>query len=255
MTKLIVSVYKVALTTCCCTSKTTTDYQQQIEDPTQTVGKPHSNCWEKKNRAAVLVAVALSQFLSGLATCVGYAWLSGDQPRRLLFTWPLRGVSAPAGSAGHARALVVLPHLLPPSSGFQLSGVRPRVPLLPPFLSSCLLATWGFSSSCSIAVSSGAAAAGPGQDPISAHAAHLNLPPSASPPSADHPCGSALLTAWPRGGHSPGLDTGFVHSSFSHAFSSSPSSLAHLSPAALNCSRLFSGPSLRVSFNLASWGA
>jgi len=28
----------------------------------------------------------LSQFLSGLATCVGYAWLSGDQPRRLLFT-------------------------------------------------------------------------------------------------------------------------------------------------------------------------
>ena len=197
----------------------------------------------------------LSQILSGLATCVGYAWLSGDQPRRLLFTWPSRGVSAPAGSAGHARALVVLPHLLPPSSGFQLSGVRPRVPLLPPFLSSLLLATWGFSSSCSMAVSSGAAAAGPGQDPISAHAAHLNLPPSASPPSADHPCGSALLTAWPRGGHSPGLDTGFVHSSFSHAFSSSPSSLAHLSPAALNCSRLFSGPSLRVSFNLASWGA
>jgi len=36
------------------------------------------------------------------------------------------------------------------------------------------------------------------------------LPPSASPPSADHPCGSALLTAWPRGGHSPGLDPGFV---------------------------------------------
>ena len=62
-------------------------------------------------------------------------------------------------------------------------------------------------------------------DPISAHAAHLNLPPSASPPSADHPCGSALLTAWPRGGHSPGLDPGFEHSSFSHAFSSSPSSL------------------------------
>jgi len=138
---------------------------------------------------------------------------------------------------------------------FQLSGVRPRVPLLPPFLSSLLLATWGFSSSCSMAVSSGAAAAGPGQDPISAHAAHLNLPPSASPPLADHPCGSAPLMAWPRGGHSPGLDTGFVNSSFSHAFSSSPSSLAHLSPAALNCSRLFSGPSLRVSFNLASWGA
>jgi len=87
----------------------------------------------------------LSQFLSGLATCVGYAWLSGDQPRRLLFTWPSRGVSAPAGSAGHARALVVLPHLLPPSSGFQLSGFRPWVPLLPPFLSSLLLATWGFS--------------------------------------------------------------------------------------------------------------
>ena len=53
----------------------------------------------------------------------------------------------------------------------------------------------------SMAVSSGAAAAGPGQDPISAHAAHLNLPPSASPPSADHPCGSALLTAWPREVH------------------------------------------------------
>ena len=35
----------------------------------------------------------LSQFLSGLATCVGYAWSSGDQPRRLLFTWPSRGVS------------------------------------------------------------------------------------------------------------------------------------------------------------------
>jgi len=64
----------------------------------------------------------LSQFLSGLATCVGYAWLSGDQPRRLLFTWPSRGVSAPAGSAGHARALVVLPHLLPPSSGFNFLG-------------------------------------------------------------------------------------------------------------------------------------
>ena len=194
--------------------------------------------------------------------CVGsgdlcwYAWLSGDQPRRLFFTWPSRGVSAPAGSAGHARALVVLPHLLPPSSGFQLSGVRPRVSLLPPFLSSLLLATWGFSSSCSIAVSSGTAAAGPGQDPISAHAAHLNLPPSASPPLADHPCGSALFTAWPRGGHSPGLDPGFVYgSSFAHAFSSSPSSRAHVSPAALNCSRLFSGPSLRVSFNLVSWGA
>ena len=49
------------------------------------------------------------------------------------------------------------------------------------------------------------------------------------------------LTAWPRGGHSPGLDPGFVY-----AFSSSPSSRAHVSPAALNCSRLFSGPSLRV---------
>ena len=147
-------------------------------------------------------------------------------------------------------------YLLPPSSGFQLSGVRPRVPLLPPFLSSLLLATWGFSSSCSIAVSSGTAAAGPGQDPISAHAAHLNLPPSASPPLADHPCGSAPLMAWPRGGHSPGLDPGFVYgSSFAHAFSSSPSSRAHVSPAALNCSRLFSGPSLRVFFNLASWGA
>ena len=133
----------------------------------------------------------LSQFLSGLATCVGMHG-PGDQPRRLLFTWPSRGVSAPAGSAGHARALVVLPHLLPPSSCFQLSWVRPRVPLLPPVLSSLLLATWGFSSSCSMAVSSGAAAAGPGQDPTSAHAAHLNLPPSASPPSADHPCGSAL---------------------------------------------------------------
>ena len=203
----------------------------------------------------MLVAVALSIFVGSGDLC-WYAWLSGDQPRRLLFTWPSRGVSAPAGSAGHARALVVLPHLLPPSSGFQLSGVRPRVPLLPPFLSSLLLATWGFSSSCSMAVSSGAAAAGPGQDPISAHAAHLNLPPSASPPSADHPCGSALLTAWPRGGHSPGLDPGFVYgSSFAHAFSSSPSSRAHVSPAALNCSRLFSGPSLRVSFNLASWGA
>jgi hypothetical protein len=128
----------------------------------------------------------------------------------------------------------------------------PLGPLLPSFLSSLLLATWGFSSSCSMAVSSGAAAAGPGQDPISAHAAHLNLPSSASPPSADHPCGSAPLMAWPRGGHSPGLDPGFVHSSFSCAFSSSPSSL---SPAALNCSRLFSGPSLRVSINLASWGA
>ena len=40
----------------------------------------------------------------------------------------------------------------------QPSGVHPRVPLLPPFLSSLLLATWGFSSSCSMAVSSGAAA-------------------------------------------------------------------------------------------------
>ena len=172
---------------------------------------------ETISEARQSVSVALPK--RNLATCVGYAWLSGDQPRRLLFTWPSRGVSAPAGSAGHARALVVLPHLLPPSSGFQLSGVSPRVPLLPPYLSSLLLATWGFSSSCSMAVSSGAAAAGSGQDPISAHAAHLNLPPSASPPSADHPCGSALLTAWPRGGHSPGLDPGFVYgSSFAHAF-------------------------------------
>ena len=68
----------------------------------------------------------------------------------------------------------------------QPSGVHPRVPLLPPFLSSLLLATWGFSSSCSMAVSSGAAAAGPGQDPISAHAADLNLPrclPTLSGPS------------------------------------------------------------------------
>ena len=79
--------------------------------------------------------------------------------------------------------------------------------------------------------------------------------PLCLPTLADHPCGSALLTAWPRGGHSPGLDPGFVYgSSFAHAFSSSPSSRAHVSPAALNCSRLFSGPSLRVSFNLASWG-
>ena len=80
--------------------------------------------------------------------------------------------------------------------------------------------------------------------------------PAASPPSADHPCGSALLMAWPRRGHSPGLDTGFVHSSFSRAFSLElTSSLAHTSPAALNCSRPFSGPSLRVLFHLASWGA
>ena len=63
----------------------------------------------------------LSQFLSGLATCVGMHG-PGDQPRRLLFTWPSRGVSAPAGSAGHARALVVLPHPLPPSSGFNFLG-------------------------------------------------------------------------------------------------------------------------------------
>ena len=87
--------------------------------------------FENKKKEPLYSLQWLSQFLSGLSTCVGYAWLSGDQPRRLLFTWPSRGVSAPAGSAGHARALVVLPHLLPPS-GFQLSGVRPRVPLLPP---------------------------------------------------------------------------------------------------------------------------
>ena len=47
-----------------------------------------------------------------------------------------------------------------------------------------------------------------------AHKKH-GFPPSASPPLADHPCGSAPLMAWPRGGHSPGLDTGFVNSSFS----------------------------------------
>ena len=76
---------------------------------------------KKNNRAAVLVAVALSIFVGSGDLC-WYAWLSGDQPRRLLFTWPSRGVSAPAGSAGHARALVVLPHLLPPSSGFNFLG-------------------------------------------------------------------------------------------------------------------------------------
>ena len=41
-----------------------------------------------------------------------------------------------------------------------------------------------------------------------AHKKH-GFPPSASPPLADHPCGSAPLMAWPRGGHSPGLDPGF----------------------------------------------
>jgi hypothetical protein len=39
----------------------------------------------------------LSQFLSGLATCVGYAWLSGDQPRRF----------------GRARLLLVVALILP----------------------------------------------------------------------------------------------------------------------------------------------
>ena len=78
---------------------------------------------ENKNKIEPLCSLQwLFQFLSGLATCVGHAWLSGDQPRRLLFTWPSRGASAPAGSAGHARALVVLPHLLPPSSGFNFLG-------------------------------------------------------------------------------------------------------------------------------------
>jgi hypothetical protein len=133
----------------------------------------------------------LSQFLSGLATCVGMHGPK-DQPRRLLFTWPSRGVSAPIGLCGSRTGPRGPPSPAAAEQWFQLYGVCPRVPLLPPFLSSFLLATWGFSSSCSIAVSSGAAAAGPGQDPISAHAAHCNLPPSASPPSADHPCGSAL---------------------------------------------------------------
>jgi hypothetical protein len=37
VTSLIESVHEVALKTCSCTSITTTDYQQQIEEPTQTV--------------------------------------------------------------------------------------------------------------------------------------------------------------------------------------------------------------------------
>ena len=46
------------------------------------------------------------------------------------------------------------------------------------------------------------------------------------------------LTAWPRGGHSPGLDPGFVYgSSFAHAFSSSPSSRAHVLPTAVGFSQ------------------
>ena len=92
----------------------------------------------KINRAAVLVAVALSIFVGSGDLC-WYAWLSGDQLRRLLFTWPSRGVSAPAGSAGHARALVVLPHLLPPSSGFNFLGSALGSPS---FLPSSPLVSW-----------------------------------------------------------------------------------------------------------------
>jgi len=158
----------------------------------------------------------LSQFLSGLATCVGCAWFRRPASPSPLHVALARGVCA-SGLYGSRTGPRGPPSPAAAEQWVQISGVRPRVPLLPPFLSSLLLVTWGSSSSCSTAVSSGAAAAGPGQDPISAHAAHLYLPPSASPPSADHPCGSAPFMAWPRRGHSPGLDTGFVQSCSSYA--------------------------------------
>ena len=135
----------------------------------------------KKNRATVLVAVALSIFVGSGDLCWLCMVIRGPASPSPLHVALARGVCA-SGLCGSRTGPRGPPSPAAAERWFQLSGVRPRVPLLPPFLPSLLLATWGFSSCCSMAVSSGAAAAGPGQDPISAHAAHLNLPPSASPP-------------------------------------------------------------------------
>ena len=113
----------------------------------------------EKNRATVLVAVALSIFVGSGDLC-WYAWSGRPASPSPLHVALARGVCA-SGLCGSRTGPRGPPLPAAAEQWFQLSGVRPRVPLLPPFLSSLLLATWGFSSSCSMAVSSGAAAAGP----------------------------------------------------------------------------------------------
>jgi len=75
----------------------------------------------------------LSQFLSGLATCVGYAWSRRPASPSPIHVALARGVCA-SGLCGSCTGPRGPPSPAAAEQWFQLSGVRPRVPL--PLLSS-----------------------------------------------------------------------------------------------------------------------